>query len=89
MSLIQNGGVGIFCLDKTVSANNSITLQSTFMYQSNLGIGTSNPQTTLDVACDITSSNLFLRETSLEFTGNNAQQGYSCVVTADSTSDQI
>ncbi len=91
MSLIQNGGVGIFCLDKTVSANNSITLQPTFMYQSNssLGIGTSNPQTTLDVAGDITSSNLFLRGTSLEFTGNNTQQGYSCVVTADSTSDQF
>ncbi len=91
MSLIQNGGIGIFCLDKTVTANNSATIQPTFMYQSNsyLGIGTSNPQTVLDVSGDISSSNLFLRGTSIEFTGNNTQQGYSCVITVDSSSYQL
>ncbi len=32
---------------------------------------------------------MFLRGASIEFTGSNTQQGYSCVITADSTSDQL
>jgi len=85
MSLIQNGGVGIFCLDKTLTANNSATIQPTFIYQSNscLGIGTSNPQSVLDVSGDVSSSNLYLRGNFLELTGGNPLPGYCDIITTN------